>query len=61
MRVLALAIIGVGVATAVLIWLSLHLVHEAEKMERNRDCFAVGYSYGAVFTLLAQDGELFQS
>jgi hypothetical protein len=35
MRVLALAIIGVGVATAVLIWLSLHLVHEAEKMERN--------------------------
>jgi hypothetical protein len=35
MRVLVLAIIGVGVATAVLIWLSLHLVHETEKMERN--------------------------
>jgi hypothetical protein len=35
MRVLAFAIIGVGVATAVLIWPSLHLVHEAEKMERN--------------------------
>jgi dipeptide/tripeptide permease len=35
MRILAFAIIGVGVATAVLIWLSLHLVHDAEKMERN--------------------------
>jgi hypothetical protein len=35
MRTLAFAIIGVGVATAVLIWGSLHLVHDAEKMERN--------------------------
>jgi len=35
MRILAFAILGVGIATAVLIWLSLHLVHDAEKMERN--------------------------
>jgi hypothetical protein len=35
MRTLAFAIIGVGAATAVLIWLSLRVVHDAEKMERN--------------------------
>jgi hypothetical protein len=35
MRILAFTIIGVGVATAVLVWLSLNLVHDAEKMERN--------------------------
>jgi hypothetical protein len=35
MRTFAFAIIGVGVATAILIWLSLHLVQDAEKMERN--------------------------
>jgi hypothetical protein len=35
MRTLAFVIIGVGVATAALIWGSLHLIREAEKMQRN--------------------------
>ena len=35
MRTLALSIIGVGLATAILIWGSLRLIHDAEKMERN--------------------------
>jgi hypothetical protein len=35
MRTLALSIIGVGLATAILIWGSLHLIHDAEKMQRN--------------------------
>lgn len=34
MRIFVFAIIGVGVATAVLIW-GFQLVHDAEKMERN--------------------------
>lgn len=35
MRTLAFVIIAVGVVTAALIWGSLHLIQDAEKMERN--------------------------
>jgi len=33
MQTLALAIIVVGIVTAALIWGSLHIIHEAEKMQ----------------------------
>lgn len=35
MRTLALSIIGVGLATAILICASLHLIHDSEKMQRD--------------------------
>jgi tryptophan-rich sensory protein len=35
MRTLAFAIAVVGVATVALIWGSLHVIHDAEKMQRN--------------------------
>jgi hypothetical protein len=35
MRTLAFVIIGVGLTTAALIWGSLHIMREAEKMQRN--------------------------